>query len=114
MNQVEHIESLFDPLLNQTLDKPDPRRLQKRYQKYRQALFVFLYRIDVNPTNHGSEQHLRPSVIHRKVTGCFRSDWGAKSYAAMKSVIDTGALSGIDPFIVIQNLLGTPTLPLRV
>ena len=114
LNQVARIEARFDQLLNQTLDQPDPRRLQKRYQKYRQALFVFLYRTDVNPTNNISEQHLRPSVIHRKVTGCFRSDWGAKSYAAMKSVIDTGALSGIDPFMAIQNLFGTPALPLRV
>jgi len=114
LNQVARIEARFDLLLNQTLHQPDPRRLQKRYQKYRQALFVFLYRTDVNPTNNVSEQHLRPSVIHRKVTGCFRSAWGAKSYAAMKSVIDTAALSAIDPFTVIQNLLGSPALPLRV
>ena len=114
LNRIERLECLFDELLNQMLDKPEPRRLQKRYRKYRQALFVFLYRTDVNPTNNLSEQRLRPSVIHRKVTGCFRSDWGAKSYAAIKSLIDTGALSGTNSFQVIQNLFGTPALPLRV
>lgn len=113
LNRVERLEHLFDQLLSRTLDEPEPRRLQKRYRKYREALFVFLYRTDVSPTNNLSEQRLRPSVIHRKVTGCFRSDWGAKSYAAIKSLIDTGALSGTNSFEIIQNLFGAPALPLR-
>jgi transposase len=112
LRRVERIEMLFDKLLNQTLEKPEECRLQKRYRKHRQALFVFLYRTDVSPTNNLSERRLRPSVIHRKVTGCFRSDWGAKGYAALKSLIDTGALSGINSFDVIQKLFGTPALPL--
>jgi transposase len=113
LNRIERIECLFDKLLNQTRDMPDVRRLQKRYRKYRTALFVFLYRTDVSPTNNVSERYLRPSVIHRKVSGCFRSTWGAKGYAAVKSLIDTGALSGVSSFNVIQDLFGTPALPLR-
>jgi transposase len=113
-NRVERIEKRFDKLLNQKLDPPQARRLQRRYQKYREALFVFLYRTDVSPTNNLSERHLRPSVIHRKVSGGFRSDWGAQGYAALKSLVDTGALSGIAPFEVIQNLFGLPALPLQV
>ncbi len=114
LNRVKRIESLLDRLLNQTLDKPDPRRHQKRYRKYLHALFVFLYRTDLSPTNNLSERRLRPSVIHRKVIGCFRSNWGAKTYAAIKSLIDTGALSGTNSFEVIQKLFGTPALPLPV
>lgn len=113
LSQVERIERLFDQLLSQTLDQPDTLRLQKRYRKYRATLFVFLHRTDVSPTNNVSERYLRPSVIHRKVSGCFRSRWGAKGYAALKSLIDTGALSDIAPFDVIQKLFGTPSLPLR-
>jgi len=36
--------------------------------------------------NNASERALRPSVIHRKVTGGFRSTWGANAYAALASV----------------------------
>jgi transposase len=108
------IEGLFDKLLARLLDQPESQRLQRRYLKYREAVFLFLYRTDVSPTNNLSEQRLRPAVIHRKVTGGFRSDWGAQSYAALKSLIDTAALSGIAPFQVIQNLLGSPSLPLRL
>jgi hypothetical protein len=73
-----------------------------------------LYRTDVSPTNNISERHPRPSVIHRKVPGGFRSNWGAKGCAALKSLVDIGVLSGIAPFDVIQNLFGIPSLPLRV
>jgi hypothetical protein len=33
-------------------------------------------------------------VIFRKVTNCFRAEWGAKVYAAAASVIATGTLHG--------------------
>jgi hypothetical protein len=48
------------------------------------------------------------------VTGGFRSPWGARGYAALKSLIDTAALSGTAPFAVIQSLFGPPALPLQV
>lgn len=114
VNRVERIERRFNKLLDQNPDPPDARRLQRRYQKHRDALFVFLYRTDVPPTNNLSERYLRPAVIHRKVTGCFRSGWGAQAYAALKSLLDTAALSGTAPFAVIQNLFGPPALPLQV
>lgn len=114
LNRLERIEKQFDKLLQQNLDPPEARRLQRRYQKYRETLFVFLYRTDVSPTNNLSERYLRPAVIHRKVSGGFRSDWGAQAYAALKSLIDTGSLSNIAPFQVIQNLFGLPALPLQV
>jgi transposase len=110
--KVECIERHCDWLVLQSLTDPDASRLQRRYQKYRQSLFVFLYRSDVSPTNNVSERALRPSVIHRKVIGCFRSTWGAHAYAAFASVIATAALKNIPSFDAIQNLFGTPALPL--
>jgi len=96
--KVKCIESHCDWLVQQSLTDPDASRLQRRYQKYRQSLFVFLYRIDVSPTNNVSKLALRPSVIHRKVIGCFRSTWGANAYATFASVIAMGALKGISSF----------------
>jgi transposase len=113
--QVARIERHCDRLLQRSLAPPDAvRLLLHRYQKYRQHLFVFLYRTDVEPTNNVAERALRPSVIHRKVTGCFRSEWGAKAYAALASVIDTAELAGVHAFDSIQNLFGSPSLPIPV
>jgi len=110
--QVRKTERRCNQLLRRTLRRPEAAILLRRYRKYRDSLFVFLYRTDVEPTNNFSERNLRPSVIHRKVIGCFRSGWGARTYAALASVIDTAALKGTSPFIAIQNLFGTPALPL--
>jgi transposase len=112
LTQLQRVEHLCNWLLERSPEQPDATRLLKRYHKYRDCLFVFLHRTDVCPTNNVSERNLRPSVVHRKVIGCFRSGWGAQAYAAIASVIGTAALKGISPFDAIQNLFGTPSLPL--
>jgi transposase len=110
--QVSRIEQLCDWLLQRSLSQDQASRLQRRFLKHRHSLFVFLYRTDVEPTNNRSERALRPSVIHRKVTGGFRSGWGARAYAALASVIDTADLEGVHAFDAIQSLVGSPSLPL--
>ena len=109
--QVARIERHTDRLLQRSLDPPNAAILLRRYLRYRQNLYVFLYRTDLEPTNNVAERALRPSVIHRKVIGCFRSAWGANAYAALASVIDTAELAGIHAFASIQGLFGTPALP---
>ncbi len=109
---ILRIEWLCDRLLSRSLREPEARKLQNRYRKHREHLFVFLYRTDVPPTNNVSEQALRAAVVHRKVTGGFRSRWGANAYAALASVIDTAALQGVNAFDAIQSLLGKPSLPI--
>ncbi|MCC7369539.1 MAG: transposase, partial [Chloroflexi bacterium] len=64
---------VFRTFLPDQPDTANARRLQARYHEHRASLFVFFDRPDVPPTNNASEQDLRPSVIHRKVTGGFRS-----------------------------------------
>jgi transposase len=110
--QVQRVEHLCTWLLERSPEYPEAKRLLKRYHKHRDCLFVFLHRTDVGPTNNLSERNLHPSVVHRKVIGCFCSAWGATAYAALASVIGTAALSGISSFDAIQNLFGTPSLPL--
>ncbi len=109
---LKRLERLCDRLLDRPPQHPDEKRLIKRYRKYRKGLFVFLHRTDVPPTNNISERYLRPTVIHRKVMGCFRSAWGAHAYAAIASVIHTAALSGRSSFEAVQGLFGKPALPL--
>ena len=65
------------------------KRLRKRYGKVRNQLFTFLEHPDVPPDNNGSERELRPTATYRKVTGGFRSKWGADLFAGVRSVIGT-------------------------
>jgi len=112
--QIQRVERICNWLLERALEQPEAKRLLKRYHKYRDCLFVFLQRTDVSPTNNVSERNLRPSVVHRKVIGCFRSGWGARAYAAIASIVATSALKGISSFEAIQSLFGTPSLPLPI
>ena len=113
IQQRQRIERHCDRLLLRDLDAfPKADKLKQRYLKYRQSLFVFLYRSDDEPTNNVSERALRHSVIHRKVKGSFRSEWGAKAFAALASVIDSAALSAVNAFYTILALLVQPALPL--
>lgn len=87
--QVQAIEQACDRLLAQTLHTPRAEKLQARYRKHREHLFVFLHQADVPPDNNASERALRNSVVHRKVTGGFRSAWGAKLHAVAMTVMET-------------------------
>jgi transposase len=60
---------------------------------------------DVPPANNGSERELRPTAICRKVTGGFRSNWGADLFAAVRSVIGTAARRKIDAYQAIRAVL---------
>jgi hypothetical protein len=53
------------------------QRLRKRYGGLREHLFTLLDRPEVTADNNGSERELRPTTTYRKVTGGFRSTWGA-------------------------------------
>ena len=110
--RVARIERLCDWLNERSPPQVEAARLQRRYQKHRLSLFVFLYRPDVGPTNNVSERPLHPAVIHRKVIGSVRSEWGVQTYAALASVIDIAKLTGSNAFEALQHLSGKPFLPL--
>lgn len=83
----------------------DGIRLKKRYTGLQDNLFLFLEDCAATPTNNSSEQDIRMSTIFRKVTNCFRSDWGKELFAGVRSVVNTGRRMGLDPYQAIQRAL---------
>jgi len=104
-----NLDRRLDRLLSQPPTTPAARRLFKAMRRDRDDLFRFVTRRDVPYTNNGCERALRPSVIFRKVTGCFRSQTGAKIYAAAQSVIATGRLAGKSALQALADALGLKT-----
>jgi transposase len=84
---------------------PHGLRLQKRYTKIQENLFLFLEDASIPPTNNSSEQAIRMSTVFRKVTNGFRSDWGRDLFAAVRSVVNTGKRHGLVAFQAIQKAL---------
>ncbi len=85
------------------------RRLRKRYGKIRDSLLTFLEHPDIAPDNNSSERELRPTATYRKVTGGFRSNWGADLFAGIRSVVGTAARQGQNAFDAIRSTLGLST-----
>jgi transposase len=84
------LERRLDRLLRLTPIHPAGRKLQDTIKAIRGNLFVFMTNREIEATNNGSERALRPGAVYRKITNGFRSEWGAKFYADLRSVIETG------------------------
>lgn len=105
---VAQLEADCDALLAEPVRGAEAQRLQRRYLKHRQSLFVFLHHLGVPYDNNASERALRNSVIHRKVSGGFRSEVGARAHALVTSVVDTARKRGQDIMAVLQEHIGPP------
>jgi len=99
------LECALDAVMALALTHRDGQRLRRRYGKLRSHLFTFLDHPEVPADNNGSERELRPTATYRKVTGGFRSNWGADLFAGVRSVIGTAARRGVSAYQAIQQTL---------
>jgi hypothetical protein len=102
------IETLFE----QVLDNPpeggwafDSGQLAARFKRHWSEWFTFLSYPGVKPDNNDAERALRPVVIHRKVSGGARSDWGGQLVAMMFSFLETMRLQGKNALTELFALL---------
>ena len=103
------LESRLDDLMRRTPTHAAGVKLQRVIKKIRRHLFVFVTNRAIPPTNNGSERALRPCVTFRKITNGFRTEWGARLYADIRSVIETARRRAISALHAIRlTLAGTP------
>lgn len=112
--QITVMEKRLDRLLQRSVTGRLALNLRERYRTHRNSVLVFLHRTDVSPDNNACERALRPSVIHRKVMGSFRSEWGPQTYAALATVLNTAKRAGANVFQKLIALMGKPVLPYLV
>jgi transposase len=103
------LEARLDKIMARAPTHQAGVKLKEMIKRTRRHLFVFMTVRELPATNNGSEQAIRPAVIFRKVTYCFRSIWGAELYADIRSVIESGRRRAIDAFEAIRlTLQGKP------
>jgi len=106
---VAEIEHKLDEILlvDYTNFHPKTKAFVKRLIKRRESVFTFLYYKEVPFDNNGSERAIRNIKVKNKISGCFRSEDGAKQFAVLRSVIDTTIKNTQDVFHAINLIAKT-------
>lgn len=74
------------------------RNLLQRLIKYKQAVLAFAFNPDVPFTNNQAERDIRPAKIKQKISGCFRTEYGAHIYARIEGFISTSRKNQLNIF----------------
>ena len=85
----EALEAELDWLLSWTPTYSANARFRKHLRAERPHLFTFLDVPGLEATNWPAEQAIRPAVIARKLSGCNRTDRGARAQERLMSVART-------------------------
>jgi transposase len=91
--------------------KSKSENLLERFEKFRPEVLAFSKNVTVPFGNNLAEQSIRMMKVKQKISGCFRSEQGAKDFAAIRSYIATMQKHGVSIIHAIKEALnGTPRL----
>ncbi len=112
LEELRRIRPQVESQLERVLQNPpkkgwpsDAQGLSNRLHRHWDEWFTFLSHPEVKPDNNDAERALRPIVVHRKVSGGARSDWGAQLVAQMFSFLETMRLQGSNAIASLCELL---------
>jgi transposase len=86
--------------------------LATAFVTHKRSILRFMTDLQVPLTNNQAERDLRPSKLHRKISGCFRSQAGAERFANLRSYLSTTRKNGIPAIDALTQLFaGDPWMP---
>lgn len=85
--------------------KTKGRNLFDRLTKHQDAVLAFAFNPAVPFSNNQAERDIRPTKTKMKVSGCFRTQYGAEIYARIQSFISTVRKLQFNPFNELYTVL---------
>jgi len=77
------------------LKRSKSRNLLERLIQFQEDVLRFMVELDVPFTNNQGERDLRMSKVQQKISGCFRSELGAKIFSRIRSYLSTCQKHGV-------------------
>jgi transposase len=77
------------------LKRSKSRNLLERLIQFEEDVLRFMVELDVPFTNNQGERDLRMSKVQQKISGCFRSELGAKIFSRIRSYLSTCQKHGV-------------------
>ena len=103
------LQAKMNRLLHGRFTNPANQRFAKHLRRYRDNLFVFLDRADVEATNYPVEQDIRIAVVNRKTCGGGnRTAKGAQAQSILMSVLQSCRHKGIRVIDIVTSILRAP------
>ena len=80
------------------------RCLYNRLRKYQDGVLAFAFDQDIPFTNNQAERDIRPIKVKQKISGGFRTFYGAQHYARIQAVISTLRKQSINVFDALRSV----------
>ena len=94
------------------VERTPARCLWERFLLRDHQILLFTQEPDVPFDNNQAERDIRMVKVKQKISGCFRSDDGAKQFARIRSYVSTVKKQGQNILEALQNVfLGYPFMP---
>ncbi len=71
---------------------------------HKHEILRFVDDLAISFDNNQSERDLRMARLQTKISGCFRSQSGAKNFATVRSYVETGRKHGANPYDILVRL----------